>query len=455
MYVLVKNNELNHTLIESAQKRLSAANDRLLSLMKNLGIEKLDMASYGNSIATGFSYNDSIIPLLKRNEGLIKKCEEMGINLELFAYSRAQDNADVHTGRKILRNTTQEENNAYVRKDYLSEHEGMFAGYYRRKKDIEDILAGKIDKSKFVRKIKKFLNINKPPKALKQKDRDILEQELLRLNRKIERIKEATEKYYPEKVENDKGARDFIDQKGERLANIIVYNPYTGSFLDNWTRNGENKDITKSFVPDEIDIDRNLANIFQSNPHTQVYVCGMPYLLNTKISNLRNKKLKEICSKYPNCIYVEPVPQNLLYRDKDGDFCVDIHYSDDEYLNLLTNVVNSIADNYEFLKAYAEFISFFDELHDKNNKNQIYEELQAQYGDITNEFKNEYIFNTSDKFLNEFFAKYHFTSEQLKEIMDYFKVKYCTLFHQYIPKFKDSVVQRSFEQAGESAKSKK
>lgn len=455
MYVLVKDNALSHARIESAQKCLSDANDRLISLMTELGIEKLGMASYGNSIATGFSYNDSIIPLLKRNEDLIKKCEEMGIKLELFAYSRAQDNADVHAGRKIIKNTTQEENNAYVRKDYLSEQEGMFAGYYKRKNEIKDILAGKIDKSKFVRTVKKFLNINKPPRALKQEERTALEQELSRLNKKIERIKETTEKYYPEKVEDDKGARDFIDQKGVELANIIVYNPYTGSFLDNWTRNGENKDITKSFVPDENDIDRNLANIFQANPHTQVYVCGMPYLLKTKLSNLRNKKLKEICSKYPNCIYVEPVPQNLLYRDKDGDFCVDIHYSDDEYLNLLTNVVNSIADNYEFLKAYAEFISFFDELHDKNNKNQIYEELRAQYGDITNEFKNEYIFNTSDEFLNDFFSKHHFTSEQLKEILNYFKVKYCTLFHQYIPKFKDSVVQRSFEQTVEPAKSKK
>ena len=447
MYVLIKDNVLNHARIESAQKRLSNANDRLINLIKRLGIDKLDMASFGNSIGTGFSMNDSIIPLLKRNKDLIEKCEKMDIKLDLFGYARAQDNADVHTGRKIIKNTTQSEINAYIRKDYLSEQEGMFAGYYKRKNEIMDILDGRIDKSKFTRIVKKLLNINKPPKVLTSRDIDELKQELSNLDKKIERIRETTEKYYPNSVENDKGVRDFIEQKRQGMANIIIYNSYTGSFLDNWTRDGENKDIKKSFVFDEENIKNNLMNIFEINPHTQVYVCGMPYLLNTKIPNLRNKKLKEICGKIPNCIYVEPVFQNLLYRDKDGDFCVDIHYNDDEYLNLLTNVVNSIVDNYEFLMAFSEFISFFDELHDKNNKNQIYEELQVKHGDITNEFKNEYIFKMSDEFLNEFFTKYRFTSEQLKEIMDYFKVKYCTLFHQYIPKFKDEIIQSCFDQA--------
>ena len=73
MFTLIKNNDNNGVRIKNAQEKLYDYNTLFIDLMKNRGINKVNLTSIGNSIATGFSINDSLVPLLKRNEDLINR----------------------------------------------------------------------------------------------------------------------------------------------------------------------------------------------------------------------------------------------------------------------------------------------------------------------------------------------------------------------------------------------
>jgi len=115
MFTLIKNNDNNGVGIKNAQEKLYDYNTLFIDLMKNRGINKVNLTSIGNSIATGFSFNDSLVPLLKRNEDLINRCN---FDLNLRGYARAQDNCDSKTFHYLNSNITQTEINAYVKNDY-------------------------------------------------------------------------------------------------------------------------------------------------------------------------------------------------------------------------------------------------------------------------------------------------------------------------------------------------
>ena len=139
MFTLIKNNDNNGVRIKNAQEKLYDYNTLFIDLMKNRGINKVNLTSIGNSIATGFSLNDSLVPLLKRNEDLINRAS---FDLKLRAYARAQDNCDSKTFHYLNSNITQTEINAYVKNDYLSETVGMFQGLFKKRKNVLKTLEG-------------------------------------------------------------------------------------------------------------------------------------------------------------------------------------------------------------------------------------------------------------------------------------------------------------------------
>ena len=285
MFSLVRNNDCNGARVELAQEHLSEINTQFIELMHKLGISRVNLTSIGNSIGTGFSFNDSLVPLLKRNADLIDRVD---FDLNLRAYARAEDNCDSNIFEWIEGNITQSEINEMVRFDYKSEF-AMFQGLH---------------------------------KLLDSPNED----DVMYAKKKISTIDSIVDEYYPEEVEDDIGLSDLIKQNEEELANIFVYNGYTGGFLDKVTRKGL-PHVFRGFRKDIDGLKANLRKIFASNPHAQVYVCGMPNITGLHLTYLFNRNLKAACKEFPNCVYVAPAPQHLIYK-KDGRISGDVHYND-------------------------------------------------------------------------------------------------------------------------------
>lgn len=274
------------------------------------------------------------------------------IDLELYSYARAQDNNDEHILEWINSNVKQSTINEQVHMDFGHEVTSMDVGDFKQ---------------------------------------------------------EQLDEYYPNNPKHDNGLKDVIKINEEKTANIIVYNGVTGSFLDNFTRKGKHLNFY-GFKRDIISMEAVLKTIYLENPNTQVYVCGIPNLLNINLVELINSDIRKICKLYPNVTYVESAPARLVYG-KDGKIVFDIHYSKHEYLHLNNNIINSINKNYTKNKL---FIEFDQEMKKYSNEGQ---------------FKNHEIKDDEQlitKIIAKLMNKYKniLDSNTIKELITYYKERY-------------------------------
>lgn len=381
MFSLVRNNDCNGARVELAQKSLSDINALFIELMHKLGIKKVNLTSIGNSIATGFSFNDSLIPLLKRNSDLVNRVD---FDLKLRAYARAEDNCDSNIFEWLEGNYTQAKINEMVRFDYQNPY-AMFGGLHKL------LSSCKVDDIQYAKE-------------------------------KIAVIDKIVEEYYPEHVQDDIGLSDLVKQNEEGLTSIFVYNGYTGGFLDKVTRNGL-PNIFKGFTKDMDGLKANLRKIFTDNPHAQVYLCGMPNITGLHITYLVNRNLKAICKEFPNCVYVAPVPQHFIYK-KDGRISTDIHYNNEEYLNLNKRIMKAIVNNYVPTKILIDFHLFMHKLSDQFMKQSV---------GLSKEKVQENFKVVVDEYFDELVSKYDLSTKQLKKIRAYYKEEYPHKFY-YSPR---------------------
>lgn len=127
--------------------------------------------------------------------------------------------------------------------------------------------------------------------------RNIKESEIYKMNRndyedsptkmpvKINGLnRQLIEEYYPREIADDQGLSDIILESGFGVANIVIYNGCTGSFLDNVTRNGYVSQKLTYGVKRDLPGIRTVLNYIQThnrdnNTNTQVYICGAPNFL--------------------------------------------------------------------------------------------------------------------------------------------------------------------------------
>jgi len=158
--------------------------------------------------------------------------------------------------------------------------------------------------------------------------------------------------------------QDVILETSPDMANIVLYNGCTGSFLDNVSRKGKvHHKLTYGVKRDTYGIEATLKFIQTfnrtKNINTQVYLCGAPDYLGLGITEIINSKLRKIAKKYANAVYVPPVKSKFLYhplhliKSKFYKFILmpDTHYNEDEYLELNNSIVESISDNYSITQA--------------------------------------------------------------------------------------------------------
>lgn len=353
MYKIIKDNNNNEKKLILITKKLDKINSKFVEMLKRNNIKNINLTSFGNSIATGFAINDDIYPLLKRNKNLEEQLTNSDINNIYRSYARAQDNNDEHLLDWLVNNIKESEINEFVHIDFDKQNVNSMDSRTIKKEDVE--------------------------------------------------------KLYPLKPKNDIGLLDLVKQSENSLANIIVYNGATGSFLDNFTRHGRHLNL-HGFYRDFKSMEAVLKNIYLTNSNTQVYVCGIPNLTKLNVVGFLNHEIKKICKKYPNCTYVKSVPQNFIYK-KDGKIIVDIHYNKEEYLDLNCNIIESITENYEQVKAKVEM----DTILKKYNAELFKKGNNAKTDD--NKITDE-IANLIEKY------KQKLTSKQLKNIVNYYKEKY-------------------------------
>lgn len=337
-------------IIQSLQ--LEVQNEKFAEMLKRNNIENINLISLGNSIATGYAVNSEIKPLLKRNEKLEKQLKNNNININTYSFARAQDNNDEHILEWILNNIKQSEINKRVHVDFGNSSNAM--------------------------------------------DRTCI-------------TDENVEKYYSLKPENDIGLSDLIMNNNENEANIIVYNGATGSFLDNFTRKGKHLNF-HGFYRDFKSMEAVLKTIYLKNPDTQVYVCGIPTFTKLNLTFYFNHKIKQICENYPNCTYVAPSPQHMIY-DKNGNLSIDIHYNKHEYLKLNNNIMKSIVENFERNRCLIDF----DKVTKKISNT-------CQYDEPNMKNDERYML----EHINELMLKHKkvMNKDMLKTIKDYYKEKY-------------------------------
>ena len=289
-----------NNLVLQEQEQL---NQKLATMLKNQGIKNLSITSYGNSIASGYSMLRTIKPLLLRNENIQQVMDSNEIYLERHSFARAQNNGDEHLFEWLISNIKETEINAMNRSDYGNGPTSM--------------LVSSLDY-------------------------------------------QMMDAFYPLDIKNDKGLQDIIQNKDDTLANIIVYNGCTGSFLDNITRNGKlSQKLTYGIKRDLTSLEA-ISKYIQSynrklDTNTQVYICGVPNFLGINIVNIINSKLKKLANKYANVSYVEPVKSKFFYRNiKTGKMGVDIHYDEKEYNILNNHILTAIINNYQINQAMID-----------------------------------------------------------------------------------------------------
>ena len=307
--------------LDNVINRQEKLNEELAIICRDNDITNLRITSIGNSIASGYSWFRTTKPLLLRNESLGKIMKAYDINLDLHQYARAQNNNDEHIFSWLSSNKTESE---------------------IQKMNVNDYSGGRT---------------SMPSNGLTQED---------------------LKKYYPlafhSSLENP--IQDIIFESNESLANIVIYNGVTGSFLDNVTRNGKIPQmLTYGIKRDIKSLEATLKFIQEQNrskgSNTQVYLCGAPDFLGLHITEIINHKLKRVAKEYANVIYVEPIKSKFLYPSYEAEQKMsleenqnilkrllmlrpDIHYDEIEYLKFNNNIIASINDNYQVLRAMVK-----------------------------------------------------------------------------------------------------
>lgn len=276
---------------------LESTNKEIANKFSKIGIKKINITAVGNSISSGYSMVHAIQPLLTYNKTLQEDIK----GVEVYHFARAQDNCDAHIYRWLRDN--------YSLKDI----------YYMNRRDYGD-------------------TPELMPLALDEN------------GKRVGMTKEKMEKYYPLSPKKNPRFKDLVTPQKD-IANIIIYNGATGSFLDNITRQGPHK-LTHGIKKDICAVESFMQEITILNERycqyepTQVYLCGAPKLL-FSIEKTINKKLQDIVKRHPQITYVDSVRTHIFKKCDNGKTGIDpFHYSTEEYQRFNLNIMNTINNHY-------------------------------------------------------------------------------------------------------------
>ncbi len=272
---------------------LDKTNEELIRFIKDYPKDGVLLTAIGNSISDGFSMSEPGRLLLDRNLGLIEIGKQNGIKVIKNHLCRSENNNSLAVANWIRNNCTEHDTYEWNRQDY--------------------------------------------ERTIKNGNPFLTEEEIERYfsNGSYERI------------------QDIILDPNPKMANIVILNLGTGSFLDIITRHGS---LTIPSIFDSLQRDiRGISEILEfiqnnnreNNTHTQVYLCGAPRIMNTVITDLAmNPSIKKIAGEFANVTYVPSFPRQAFYKTPSGTIIPDPHYNYAEYYHLLSAIETKIIKSY-------------------------------------------------------------------------------------------------------------
>lgn len=326
---------------------------KLIKLFSDCNLEYLNLGGVGNSIASGYSKCDEMIPLFARTH--LFDCE----NIRFYSYARVRRNEELNVLKWYHSNILHKDINQLL---------------------LDDILVKKEQYACFGDKQRKLYEMMADAATI--------------------------------------GLKDYVKLDN----NIMIYNGLSGSFTD-ILRKGEKKDKYKllhSFRKDYEYLKIFLVETWLDNPHLQVYVCGLPDVLDLRLTNTFDYYIKKAIQLVPNAIYVKGASKNvfsLLNNQKELDY----HYNKPEYLQLLCQVWKAILKNYVPITYKNEI------LYSLLNYNKRVE-MQSTISKGNVEIIREIIGECTEKYKN-LFIEYKVNEKKIKkEIWNFYDNNYLVHF---------------------------
>ena len=276
---------------------LNATNHQMAGMFKKENKSKVLITAIGNSISNGMSMSEPGKMLLDRNEKLIDIGKSHGVDFNTYQLSRWEANNSVTVADWIARNCCEKDAHEWSINDYKRFPVDRNYKLYESDEEIDELFKGG-----------------------------------------------STE-----------GIQERLRRSGDDLANIVIINVGTGSFLDVLTRHGSLTipNIFYSLHRDVAGLTEILSMIERLNrdpnvqTKTQVYLCGAPRVMNTIITDaMMNPSIKKVAKEFANVTYVPTIPRQPFYIDTAGRINPDIHYNEEEYYRLLNSIERHIIDTF-------------------------------------------------------------------------------------------------------------
>lgn len=326
---------MKYDKIEEKEK-LEQTNEELIKFMREYPKESLSLTSIGNSISDGFSLVEPGRMLLDRNLGIIEVGKNNGIEVKKYQLSRSENNNSLAVANWIKNNCTEKDSYNWNKEDYK--------------------------------------------RALKSNNPLLTEEEI--------------DAYFSNGSDED--LKKIIFNNNPKEANIVILNLGIGSFLDIVTRRGSLTipNILNSLQRDQRGISEILEliqnNNRENNSHTQVYLCGIPRIVNTIITDLSvNHNIKKLGKDFANVTYVPSFPRQAFYKTQNGQIIPDPHYNHAEYYHFLNDIEKNVIDNYLVRDLMIDLDTMLFKMSEENDiKGGIYKKDDAL--DVINDLANKY-----------------------------------------------------------------
>lgn len=215
-----------------------------------------------------------------------------------------------------------------------------------------------------------------------------------------------------EKIANSKnsGFKDFIKLEN----NIIIYNGLTGTFT-NILRKGnffDKKKILLSFIKDAKYLQAILNQFYLDNPTSQIYVIGIPNIMNLNLTHIFDYYLKSAALSIPNAIYINGETRNFCLKfNHQQEY--DIHYSKPEYLLLLNRIFMNIQNNFYTLPFKGKLLA---------DLAKYSQDMELQYKNSKTDIK--VVYKIIKKYLEIYANKIDNTEQVLNDIATYYDKNY-------------------------------
>lgn len=366
MFVTAKNYSQKLYLASKENQLLS---NQFLSLLQKLNINHLNLVSVGNSISSGYSKCDQLVPFLMRSNLYCHKDL-----FSFYSFARIRRNEDANILDWYRRNISHREINLLL---------------------VDDIIARKdayVDKYWGNDTIDQYMSFVNSP---------------------------------------DIGFQD-CNKRGNTL---IIYNGFTGRFTDIIQKGSfyDQRKLLSCFQKDYQDAYFVLKSFYMDNPHTQVYVCGLPNLSGVNMPIICNQYIKKLCQQIPNTVYLNGTFRNtFFYLDGQKEF--DVHYNVPEYLCLWNNITSTMTSSYLSTKLKCDLLCALRDYH------LAVERISTTSHGNTLEIEN-ILHNIINSYMPQFKKLNQSIYEPLRQVCQYYRENYL-LSYACTPR--KAVIQKIF-----------